>query len=53
MKRERQVNRERVEQRPPEPREQQSYKEGTTVTADERAPLEGPPQESGTTTPHD
>jgi len=53
MKRERQVNRERVEHRPPEREENTAYKEATTVTEDERPPLEGPPQESGTMVPHD
>ncbi len=53
MKRERQVNRERVEHIPPEPLEQQSYKEAATVTDDESAPLKGPPQETGTMVPHD
>jgi hypothetical protein len=53
MKRERQVNRERVEHQPPEPQEQTSYKEATTVTDDERPPLHGPPQETGTTEPRD
>jgi hypothetical protein len=53
MKRERQVNRERVEIRTPEPIEDLSYKEATTVTEDENPPLPGPPQETGTMTPHD
>ena len=53
MKRERHVNRERVEQRPPECEENTAYKEATTVTDDERPRLPGPPQETGTTTPHD
>lgn len=53
MKRERQVNRERVEHRTPEPDEDTTYKEATTVTADEHAPLPGPPQETGTMQPHD
>lgn len=53
MKRERQVNRERVEHRPRAPEEQTSYKEATTVTDDERPPMKGPAQETGTTTPHD
>jgi hypothetical protein len=50
---ERKVNRDRVEYRPPEQEERTSYKEATTVTDDERPPLPGPPQESGTTRPHD
>ena len=50
---ERKVNRERVEQRPAEPTEQTSYKEATTVTDDENEPIPGPPQESGTSLPHD
>ena len=53
MKRERQVNRERVEHIPPEPEENTSYKEATTVTDNENAPMEGPPQETGTMIPHD
>ena len=53
MKRERQVNRERVEHQPPEPEEQTSYKEATTVTDDERPPMKGPPQETGTMEPRD
>jgi hypothetical protein len=53
MKRERQVNRERVEHRPPEPDEHISYKEATTVTSDENPPCPGPPQETGTMEPHD
>jgi hypothetical protein len=53
MKRERQVNRQRREQRPPEPDEKRSYNEATTVTEDENPRLPGPPQETGTTTPHD
>jgi hypothetical protein len=50
---ERKVKRDRVEHRPPEPQEQTSYKEATTVTDDENAPIPGPPQETGTTRPHD
>jgi hypothetical protein len=53
MKRERQVNRERVEHRPPEPQGNTAYKEATTVTDDERPRIPGPPQESGTMVPHD
>jgi hypothetical protein len=53
MEREREVDRKRVEQRPPEPDEMVSYTEATTVTEDEHPPLQGPPQETGTTTPHD
>jgi hypothetical protein len=53
MNRERKVNRERVAHHTPEPQEQTSYKEATTVTRDERPPLKGPPQETGTTFPHD
>ena len=53
MKRERQVNRERVEYRPPDHDENTAYKEATTVTEDEAPPLPGPPQETGTMTPHD
>jgi hypothetical protein len=53
MKRERQVNRERVQHQPPEPEEQTTYKEATTVTDDERPPMKGPPQETGTTEPRD
>jgi hypothetical protein len=50
---ERKINRDRVERKLPEPEENTSYKEATTVTDDENAPLPGPPQESGTTRPHD
>jgi hypothetical protein len=50
---EREVNRERVEHRPPDPDENLSYREATTVTEDEHPPLRGPPQESGTMLPHD
>jgi hypothetical protein len=50
---ERQVNHERVEYHPPEPNENLSYKEATTVTEDENPPLPGPPQETGTMLPHD
>ena len=53
MRRERLVNRERREQRPPEPDESRSYTEATTVTEDDSPRLPGPPQETGTTTPHD
>lgn len=53
MTRERQVNRERVEHRTPEPEEQTSYKEATTVTDDEHPPMEGPAQETGTMEPRD
>lgn len=53
MKRERQVNRERVEHLPPQPDENTSYKEATTVTDDERPPMQSPPQESGTMVPKD
>lgn len=53
MKRERQVNRERVEHKLPESEENTSYKEGSTVTEDERPPMQGPPQETGTMLPHD
>ena len=53
MKRERQVNRERVEHNPQQPDENTSYKEATTVTDDERPPMQSPPQETGTTTPKD
>ncbi len=47
------VSRRRVEYRPPDPDEDLSYKERTTVTHDAHAPLPGPPQETGTMTPHD
>jgi hypothetical protein len=53
MEWERQVNRTRVEQRPPEPDESRSYNLDTTVTRDEQPPLPGPPQETGTMRPHD
>ena len=53
MSRERQVNRSRQEHRPPEPDESRSYTERTTVTENEQPPLKGPPQETGTTKPHD
>ncbi len=53
MKRERQVNRERVEHWTPEPDENTTYKEATTVTSDEAPPLPGPAQETGTMEPHD
>lgn len=47
------MKRDRVEHQTPEPDEETTYKEATTVTDDERAPLPGPPQETGTMTPHD
>jgi len=50
---ERQVNRKRVEQKVPEPRENQSYKEATTPTESDHGSPIGPPQESGTMRPHD
>ena len=53
MNRERQVNTTRREQRPPEPDESRSYTESTTVNENEHAPMKGPPQETGTTAPHD
>ena len=53
MNRERKVNDKRVEQRPPEPDESRTYKEGTVVTEDQRAPMKAPPQETGTSKPHD
>jgi len=53
MERERQVNQERHAYLPPEPEENTSYKEATTVTEDENAPMEGPPQETGTMVPRD
>ena len=53
MKRERQVNRDRVEHRPPEREENTAYKEATTVTEDERPPMQSPPQETGTMVPKD
>jgi hypothetical protein len=54
MKRERQVNRDRVEHRPPEPDESRhSYTESSTVTENQNPPLAAPPQETGTKTPHD
>ncbi|HXU70979.1 MAG TPA: hypothetical protein VN947_16710 [Polyangia bacterium] len=53
MRREREVNRTRREMRAPEPDEMKSYTEATTVTEDEQPPLPGPPQETGTMTPHD
>jgi hypothetical protein len=53
MNREREVNRRFVEQRPPEPDEARSYTEATTVTEETYPRLPGPPQESGTMTPHD
>ena len=37
----------------PEPDESHSYKEATTVTEDENLPDGAPPQETGTTHPHD
>jgi hypothetical protein len=37
---------------PPEPDENMTYKEETTVTEDQNPPLPGPPQESGTMLPH-
>ena len=49
---ERNVNRERVEHQTPEPDESTTYKEATTVTEDEHAPLGSPSQETGTMTPH-
>jgi hypothetical protein len=52
MERERQVNQERHAYGPPEPSEETSYKEATTVTEDEDPPLHGPPQETGTMQPH-
>ena len=53
MNRERKVNEDRVEHQTPEPEEQTSYKEATTVTEDERPPMKGPAQETGTMFPHD
>ncbi|MDB4964649.1 MAG: hypothetical protein JWN44_338 [Myxococcales bacterium] len=50
---ERKKNQERVEHLPPEPDENTTYKEATTVTDDENGPIPGPPQESGTVRPHD
>jgi len=50
---ERQVKRDRVEHHTPDPDENLTYKEATTVTEDENPPLPGPPQETGTTLPHD
>lgn len=47
------MNRERKEMRRPEPDECRSYTEATTVTECDQPPLPGPPQETGTTTPHD
>lgn len=47
------MNRARKEWRPPEPDEMLSYTERHTVTEDEQPPLPGPPQETGTMTPHD
>jgi hypothetical protein len=47
------VNRKRVEFAPPLPDENTTYKEDTTVTEEQTPPLPGPPQESGTTWPHD
>jgi hypothetical protein len=41
----------RVEHPTPEPDENTTYKEGTTVTRDEHPPLPSPPQESGTMHP--
>ena len=41
----------RVEHRTPEPDENTTYKEATTVTDDEYPPLPSPPQESGTMQP--
>ena len=52
MTRDRQVNRTRVEQLTPEPDEDTTYKEATTVTHDEDPREPGPPQESGTMDPH-
>jgi hypothetical protein len=53
MNTERQVKRERREVRTPEPDENTTYKEDTTVTYDANPRLPGPPQELGTSTPHD
>ena len=41
----------RVEHRTPEPIENTSYKEATTVTEDEHRRIESPPQETGTMKP--
>jgi hypothetical protein len=53
MNTERKVNRARRELPLPEPEEQTTYKEGTTVTHDAGPRLPGPPQETGTTKPGD
>ena len=42
----------RMELRTPEPDENMTYKEETTVTEDQNPPLPAPPQESGTMLPH-
>lgn len=49
---ERKVNTTRVEHRVPEPDEKRSYNADNTVTENENPPMKGPPQETGTTTPH-
>lgn len=47
------VNKDRgPEHRPPEPDERRSYNLDNTPTEDEHERLPGPPQETGTTTPH-
>jgi hypothetical protein len=53
MSRDRKVNHTRVEHQTPEPDEDTTYKEATTVTENEEAPDGGPPQESGTMHPRD
>ena len=53
MNSEREVNRQRREVPVPEPHEQTTYKKDTTVTGDAQPRMPGPPQETGTTTPHD
>jgi hypothetical protein len=53
MNTERKINRARREVRVPEPNEQTTYKEETTVTHDANPRMPGPPQETGTTKPHD
>ncbi len=54
MNTEREVKRDgRREQHVPEPDENMTYKEETTVTYDANPRLPGPPQESGTMIPHD
>jgi hypothetical protein len=53
MNTERQIKRDRCTVPVPEPCEQTTYKEDTTVTCDASPRMPGPPQETGTSKPHD